>query len=407
MIKRTISGMVGKGSFSHNNRDFIAKNVDEKRVNENVTLCHENLRQVYQQLFSEALKRYNIRQKRSDRKIVDYYKHIQSGRQEKLYHEVIFQIGNGKDTAIGTPEAEQAKQILMEFMSEFRARNPFLYVFSAHIHMDEVTPHLHIDFVPYVTGSTRGLDTRVSLKKALAAQSFKGGSRGDTEINQWIYSEKQVLAQVMERHGMEWEQLGTHNEHLSVLNYKKQEREKEITQLNVQIKKQNADLQRLKNGQEKLKTDISQTENSLNTTQKHLKYWQKQESLVHLTVDRYDTEAKWKLPEPGMLMSARSYKAKTVEPFISKLKGVIRSITAQYLRLKGKTDDLENQLVTVRERFNTLNSSFNRILMETHILRRESADYKRIRHVLGEQQVNRLLEQAKTRERSKAQHLIR
>ncbi|MFT9077914.1 plasmid recombination protein [Ethanoligenens sp.] len=231
MLKRTISGMVGKGSFNHNNRDFIAKNVDQGRTQENVVFRHENLRQVYQKLFGKALERYNVRQKRNDRKIADYYNHIQSGRQEKLYHEVIFQIGSGKDTAVGTPEAEQAQKILTEFMAEFQIRNPNLYVFSAYLHMDEATPHLHIDFVPYITGSKRGLDTRVSLKKALAAQGFEGGSREDTEINQWIYAEKQMLAQVMERHSMEWKQLGIHNEHLSVLDYKKQERAKEVQML--------------------------------------------------------------------------------------------------------------------------------------------------------------------------------
>lgn len=402
MIKRTISGMVGKGSFSHNNRDFIAKNVDESRISENVIFCHENLHQVYQLLFGEALKRYNSRQKRSDRKIADYYKHIQSGHQEKLYHEVIFQIGNGKDTAIGTQEADQAKRILVEFMSEFRVRNPFLYVFSAHIHMDEATPHLHIDFVPYVTGSKRGLDTRVSLKKALAAQGFKGGSRGDTEINQWIYAEKQVLAQVMEHHGMEWVQLDTHNEHLSVLDYKKQEREKEVAQLDIQIEKQNTNLQQLDNEQKSLKMDISQTEKSLETVRKQLNHLQKQESLVQLNADRYDTETKWQLPEPGTLMSARSYKSKIVGPFVAKLKGVIRSIVAQYLRLKGKTNELESKLARANERFSTLNSSFDRMAEETTTLRREFTNYKRIRHVLGEKQINRLLEQAKTIERGKA-----
>lgn len=95
------------------------------------------------------------------------------------------------------------KRILTEFMDEFQARNPNLYVFSAHLHMDEETPHLHIDFVPYITGSKRGLDTRVSLKSALAAEGFTGGTRGATELNQWIASEKKVLATVMERYGVE------------------------------------------------------------------------------------------------------------------------------------------------------------------------------------------------------------
>ena len=101
--------------------------------------------------------------------------------------------------------------------------------------MDEATPHLHIDFVPFTTGSKRGLETRVSLKQALAAQGFKGGTRGDTEWNQWVSAEKSALAFVMERHGIEWEHKGTHEKHLSVLDYKKQEREKEIAVLDNQL----------------------------------------------------------------------------------------------------------------------------------------------------------------------------
>lgn len=229
--------MVGKGSLKHNNRDFIAENIDRSRTADNITYLHEDLRAVYTELFGAALERYNAKQKRSDRKIADYYEHIRTGKQEKLFHEVIFQIGSVKNTAVGTPEGEQAKAVLDEFMRSFQERNPHLRVFSAHLHMDEATPHLHIDFVPFTTDSKRGLDTRVSMKKALAAQGFEGGSRGDTEFNQWINAEKQALAQVMERHGIEWEQLGTHNEHLSVLDFKKQERQEEIKALDTSIGK--------------------------------------------------------------------------------------------------------------------------------------------------------------------------
>lgn len=236
-MRRTISGMVGKGSLTHNNRDFIAENIDRNRTADNVTYCHEDLKQVYYDLFGEALERYNTKQKRNDRKIHDYYEHIRSGKQEKLFHEVIFQIGNVKDCAVGTAEGDIAKTVLDEFMKDFQERNPHLRVFAAHLHMDEATPHLHIDFVPFTTGSKRGLDTRVSMKKALEAQGFAGGSREDTELNQWINSEKVALSQVMERHGIEWEQLGTHNEHLSVIEFKKQERQAEVKKLEKSISK--------------------------------------------------------------------------------------------------------------------------------------------------------------------------
>lgn len=233
-MERTISAMIGKGSVNHNTRAFTAKNVDKSRSVDNVEFCQEDIKQVYHKLFDEALERYNAKQKRKDRMIDDYYEKIRRGKQEKLFHEVIFQIGNKDDMNARSEDGVLAKKILMEFMNEFQARNPNLYVFSAHLHMDEETPHLHIDFVPYITGSKRGLDTRVSLKSALAAEGFKGGTRGATELNQWIASEKQELAAVMERYDVKWLQKGTHEKHLSVLEFEKKERAKEVAELDSQ-----------------------------------------------------------------------------------------------------------------------------------------------------------------------------
>ena len=197
-MKRTISAMVGKGSVTHNSRKFKAENVNEERTHHNVDYCDKPIKQVYHRLFDEALARYNDKQTRSDRRIDNYYEKIRTGKQEKLFHELILQIGNRDDTGSETEIGEQAKAALDEYYRGFQERNPNLYVFSAHLHMDEATPHIHIDFVPFTTGSKRGLDTRVSLKQALAAQGFKGGSRGATEWNQWVQSEKEQLARVME-----------------------------------------------------------------------------------------------------------------------------------------------------------------------------------------------------------------
>ena len=155
---------------------------------------------MYHQLFDEALKRYNEKQARADRRISNYYEKIRSGNQEKPFHEIILQIGNKDDTSATGEYAEQAQTVLDEYYQGFQERNTNLRVFSAHLHMDEATPHLHIDFVPFTTGSKRGLDTRVSLKQALAAQGFKGGTRGATEWAQWVQSEKEQLAAVMERY---------------------------------------------------------------------------------------------------------------------------------------------------------------------------------------------------------------
>ena len=174
--------MTGKGSLNHNSRKFHAKNTDPNRTHWNVEYCNEDIKDVYHELFDEALKRYNDKQTRKDRKIDDYYEKIRSGKQEKLFHEVIIQIGDKDNMGSETMEGQLAAKILDEYMKGFQERNPTLRIFAAHLHLDEATPHLHIDFIPYVTGSKRGLDTRVSLKQALSSLGFKGGSRSETEL---------------------------------------------------------------------------------------------------------------------------------------------------------------------------------------------------------------------------------
>lgn len=237
LLKRTISVMLGKGSVNHNSRKFKAENIDGERTSQNITYYNEPIKQVYHNLFDDALQRYNDKQKRSDRRIDNYYEKIRTGKQEKLFYEVILQIGNKDNMAAISEDGQLAAKVLDEYMRDFQERNPNMRVFSAHLHMDEASPHLHIDFVPFATGSKRGLDTRVSLKQALAEQGFVGGARGDTEWSQWVRSEKEQLSQVMERHDIQWEQLGTHDEHLSVTNYKKEQRTKEVKALEKSIAK--------------------------------------------------------------------------------------------------------------------------------------------------------------------------
>ena len=180
LIKRTISVMLGKGSVNHNSRKFKAENIDAERTSQNITYCNEPIKEVYHTLFDNALERYNLKQKRADRRIDNYYEKIRTGKQEKLFHEIVLQIGNKDNMAAISEDGQLAAKVLDEYMRDFQQRNLNMKVFSAHLHMDEATPHLHIDFVPFATNSKRGLDSRVSLKQALAEQGFAGGARGDT-----------------------------------------------------------------------------------------------------------------------------------------------------------------------------------------------------------------------------------
>ena len=327
-MKRTISAMRGKGSLTHNRRDFIAENVDSSRTPLNVEYCNEDIRAVYHELFDDALARYNEKQTRRDRVIDDYYEKIRTGKQEKLFEELIIQIGNKDDMNASSENGQLARQMLDEYMQSFQQRNPTLRVFSAHLHMDEATPHLHIDFIPFTTGSKRGLETRVSLKKALEALGFAGGTKSHTELNQWIESEKQALASIMARHDIEWEQKGTHEEHLSVLDYKKQERSKEVAALETQI-------DALQEQTATAETMLSEKQEQLDDIAPILKNTEK-------FVRKYDDPERL-LPEAGMLESGKAFREKKALPILGKLLKYARSLFRENTELKAKVQKLEKE----------------------------------------------------------------
>ena len=373
-MKRTISAMVGKGSVNHNSRKFKAENVDGSRTHLNIDYCNENIKKVYHELFDEALKRYNSKQTRADRRIENYYEKIRNSKQEKPFHELILQIGDKENMSAESENGQLARQILDEYYRGFQERNPNLKVFSAHIHMDEATPHLHIDFVPFTTGSKRGLDTRVSLKQALAAQGFKGGTRGDTEWNQWVSVEKSALAFVMERHGIEWEHKGTHEKHLSVLDYKKQEREKEIAVLDNQIAEKKDEFRVMADR-------IENFDNGEKALQKL------DESIMN--------EPEYQLPEPPAMMSARSYKTKFVEPLVARFKSLISTLFARYFKALDSYHRLNitnGNLYRENEKLSKVNEKLSR---ENENLRAENRDYKLLRKVFGHKQIDDLLDRAR------------
>lgn len=373
-MQRTISAMVGKGSVNHNSRKFKAENVDADRSHLNINYCNESIKKVYHELFDEALERYNAKQTRADRKIANYYEKIRSSKQEKPFHELILQIGDKENMSAESDNGQLARQVLDEYYRSFQERNPQLRVFSAHLHLDEATPHLHIDFVPFTTGSKRGLDTRVSLKQALAAQGFKGGSRGDTEWSQWVQSEKEQLAAVMERYGIEWEKKGTHEKHLSVLDYKKQERAEEI---------------------EQLENKIIDKQTEFETLSKRIQNFDKGTDSLSQMQNALENTPEYQLPEPQGFMTAKSYKSKVVEPLIKRLKSLIKTLMVRRFQAIDDYQRLNQTNASLYRSNERLKSQNKQLTADNNRLREEVKDYKLLRKVFGSRQIDSLLEQAR------------
>ena len=389
-MKRTISAMRGKGSLTHNRRDFIAENVDSSRTPLNVEYCNEDIRAVYHELFDDALARYNEKQTRKDRVIDDYYEKIRTGKQEKPFEELIIQIGNKDDMNASSENGQLARQMLDEYMQSFQQRNPTLRVFSAHLHMDEATPHLHIDFIPFTTGSKRGLETRVSLKKALEALGFAGGTKSHTELNQWIEAEKQALASIMARHDIEWEQKGTHEEHLSVLDYKKQERSKEVAALETQI-------DALQEQTATAETALSEKQEQLDDIAPILKNTEK-------FVRKYDDPERL-LPEAGMLESGKAFREKKALPILGKLLKYARSLFRENTELKAKMQKLEKENTAFKSANWNQTHEMVRLKMENRELKKDKSTLDALVGRIGNDVLQKLLretpkEQPKHKEES-------
>lgn len=409
-MKRTISGMIGAGSLTHNRRDFIAENVDPNRVQLNICYQNENLKEVYKELFDDAVERYNVG-KRKDRQITDYYEKIRQGKQEKLFHEVIFQIGNREDMGAGTTEGDLAVKILDEYVKDFQKRNPTLRVFSCYLHQDEATPHVHIDFIPYVIGwKGKGMDTKVSLKQALKSLGFQGGNKHDTELNQWINHEKEVLSELAKQYGIEWEQKGTHEEHLDVYNFKKKERKKEVQELQqkkecliaeragliVQMAEIREDIQTLKNNKEQAVKDKEVAEKRAEKAEKDLKNLEKRREQLQPIMDDVNKELKeygtieMFLPEAGTLERASTYRDKKIKPLFIRMKNKIAAMAAQVKELTKEVEGWRRKYQKTKQEYNSVQKELDdvrndnqRLSAENDILQTISDRYDRVVRVLG------------------------
>lgn len=239
----TISFVVGKGSLSHNNRAFIAENVVEERIELDEFYVQQPLKEAYDQIFGQAVAEYNVTQKRKNRKIDDYITKIKNSKNnEKVFYENVVQIGKMTDFGVVdgegnvTENALLAKDVLDEYVRTFQERNPNLYLFNAVLHMDEATPHLHLDYIPVAHGYKTGMKTRNSLTKALQEMGIeKATSKMDNETVHWQERERQYLTELCAERGIEIETLGVDRDDYTIPEYKDAMRKKDEAEAEIEI----------------------------------------------------------------------------------------------------------------------------------------------------------------------------
>lgn len=234
MSKLSISFTLGKASVpheanvEHNNREFIANNVNKSKIFENITYKKQDIREAYHELFDESLNEYNAKQKQPCRRIKDYFRHISKSKREEAFYEIIVQFGDSKTAPCESPNGKITQKMLDEYIKDFQKRNPNLYVFNAVLHMDEASPHLHINFVPFYTKRKNGLSKGVSMKSALNEQGFTAKNFKENRLVAWEENERQVMEKILNKYGFEREDKQAKYSHQTVDEYKKFQDEKKI-----------------------------------------------------------------------------------------------------------------------------------------------------------------------------------
>ncbi len=276
----SISFRVDEGVIEHNNREFIANNVDGERIHNNITYCKRDIREMYDVLFGQALSEYNAKQKRSDRKITDYYEHIKNDGRLKPFYEVVVQYGDMESCGLKSGKWETARLMLDDFMKGFEKRNPNLKVFNAVMHLDEATPHLHIDFIPVAYKEQRSLSVKVSMKGALREQGFTSANKLQNEWAAWEERERGIMIDILREYGLSRDVKNVRREHLTVDEYKAHAAQKaEIRKTNEhinQLKKKNpADLtpdeiELIKNQNDIMRSEIQKRDEKISSLSRKL-----------------------------------------------------------------------------------------------------------------------------------------
>ena len=174
-------------NIRHNNRELSEKefrsdahkHIEREKSKYNIQIFKRDIKDVYHDLFDDALNAYNAKQKRKDRKIDDYYKHVQKSKNLDLQREFIVTVGNKADwEKLSFEEKQEVGEALARYVRDFNERHDNMIIYNAIVHLDESgAPHAHFNIIPTATGYKNGLAVQPSFRKALEQEGFGPSGR--------------------------------------------------------------------------------------------------------------------------------------------------------------------------------------------------------------------------------------
>lgn len=369
----------GRGYLNHNDRSIdrvSEKSWDPESSRKNVICRNISIQDAYNQIFGKALSEYNQRQidvNHPERQIKNYYDHISRSKQEKPFYEFVVAFGNmnDKDTEI----YPVLQRCLDEYITNFDERNPNFKVFQKIVHLDEKgIDHAHLDFIPVSTHNKRGLSVKNSFRGALKEMGYTG----KTAFLDWRQSEEKYMAEILERHGLEFERGSGRDEHLNVRQYQAEARE--INRL-AQQKLKNMELPSIP--EPEIKTNpITKSESvklskaEFDKIKQVIDYQQTQ--ITSLEAQKSDLSAKLKNVELKLDTARKKPYMRENETLTQELKK--ESDFSE--KLTKKYEKLGNECVELRKSCNKLKKEVSNLHQENNDLKKEnSSQFRKIKEL--------------------------
>lgn len=353
----SIQNAGGKSSIQHNNREKELKNVDTERTEYNRTLVQENLREVYEREFGPALERYNAKQKRDDRKIKDYFSHVRKSDSLELQREEIIQIGDKDNYFLPFgQEWEETADMYEEFFEQWKEQNPNLVPYNVVIHMDEASPHMHINYVPVAEGYKRGLEKQPSFSKALENQGFTGNKK--QRFSDWRKQQLESIEGIMKDHSLERKEVGKNH---FKNHYEYQEAMQEVENLHSErdkLQERVNSLARTANGLERKNEGLESQSEQLEKRAKDLEAKvEKNKTLLTKQKKEWDFHKEWKVQYDNHANSGSFVRRIPTEPVIERT-------------LTGRKES-EDKVIVSKKDWSKVSQSLNAAYQANSVAKRE------------------------------------
>lgn len=156
-------------AFNHNYRKYQnQKQYDRNNIIEflpNACKTAKEFREKFNQCFSNEVAEYNARQKRDDRKIIDYFQTCENELKKDVAVEIILQICDKEYWENNADKRKKMKEVFKEQIETLKVAVPGFYLTNATLHLDEKSPHLHIVGIPISSDFSRGMKRQCSKRK--------------------------------------------------------------------------------------------------------------------------------------------------------------------------------------------------------------------------------------------------